>query len=150
MSGADGRTPVTVPATQSLGKRTGEARQFQPRAEPTVWTARMLAALEQGVRGGKWHSLIDKLYPITTLRAAFAAVSANDGAAGVDHVTIERYANELDANLERLSVALRNGTYRPQAQEILRGGAKANEGSPTASMGKDSGRVYAASPSRHV
>jgi RNA-directed DNA polymerase len=115
MSGADGRTPVTVPATQSLGKRTGEARQFQPRAEPTVWTARMLAALEQGVRGGKWHSLIDKLYPITTLRAAFAAVSANDGAAGVDHVTIERYANELDANLERLSVALRNGTYRPQA-----------------------------------
>ena len=75
----------------------------------------MLATLEQGVRGGKWHSLIDKLYPIATLRAAFAAVSANQGAAGVDHVTIERYASDLDANLERLSVALRNGTYRPQA-----------------------------------
>jgi len=75
----------------------------------------MLATLEQGVRGGRWHSLIDKLHPITTLRAAFAAVSANDGAAGVDHVTIERYASDLDANLERLSVALRNGTYRPQA-----------------------------------
>jgi RNA-directed DNA polymerase len=75
----------------------------------------MLATLEQGVRGGRWHSLIDKLYPITTLRTAFAAVSANDGAAGVDHVTIERYASDLDANLERLSVALRNGTYRPQA-----------------------------------
>ena len=75
----------------------------------------MLATLEQGVRGGRWHSLIDKLYPTTTLRAAFAAVSANQGAAGVDHVTIERYASDLDANLERLSVALRNGTYRPQA-----------------------------------
>ena len=75
----------------------------------------MLATLEQGVRGGRWHSLIDKLYPIATLRAAFAAVSANDGAAGVDHVTIERYASDLDANLERLSVALRNGSYRPQA-----------------------------------
>jgi RNA-directed DNA polymerase len=75
----------------------------------------MLATLEQGVRGGRWHSLIDKLYPITTLRAAFAAVSANRGAAGVDHVTIERYESDLDANLERLSVALRNGTYRPQA-----------------------------------
>jgi RNA-directed DNA polymerase len=87
----------------------------QPRAEPTVWTARMLATLVQGVRGGRWHSLIDKLYPVTTLRAAFAAVSANHGAAGVDHVTIERYASDLDANLERLSDALRNGTYRPQA-----------------------------------
>ncbi len=75
----------------------------------------MLATLEQGVRGGRWHSLIDKLYPIATLRAAFAAVSANRGAAGVDHVTIERYASDLDANLERLSEALRNGTYRPQA-----------------------------------
>jgi len=75
----------------------------------------MLATLEQGVRGGRWHSLIDKLYPITTLRTAFAAVSANDGAAGVDHVTIERYASDLEANLERLSMALRSGTYRPQA-----------------------------------
>ena len=49
----------------------------------------MLATLEQGVRGGKWYSLIDKVYPIPTLRAAFAMVSANDGAAGVDHVTVE-------------------------------------------------------------
>lgn len=115
MSGTDGRPPVTVLGAQSAGKRAGEARRIQPRVEPTVWTARMLATLEQGVRGGKWHSLIDKLYPIATLRAAFAAVSANQGAAGVDHVTIERYASDLDANLERLSVALRNGTYRPQA-----------------------------------
>lgn len=115
MSGMAGKPPATVLATQSAGKRTGEARQRQPRAEPTVWTARMLATLEQGVRGGRWHSLIDKLYPLGTLRAAFAAVTANDGVAGVDHVTIERYASDLDANLERLSVALRDGSYRPQA-----------------------------------
>jgi len=75
----------------------------------------MLATLLTGVKGGKWHSLIDKLYPIATLRAAFAAVSANRGAAGVDRVTVERYASDLDANLERLSEALRTGTYRPQA-----------------------------------
>lgn len=75
----------------------------------------MLATLEQGVKGGKWHSLIDKLYPIATLRAAFTAVKANRGAAGVDHVSIERYAGDLDANLERLSESLRSGTYRPRA-----------------------------------
>jgi RNA-directed DNA polymerase len=75
----------------------------------------MLAALETGVKGGKWHSLIDKLYPIATLRAAFKAVKANRGAAGVDHVSIEDYASKLDANLERLSESLRTGTYHPQA-----------------------------------
>jgi RNA-directed DNA polymerase len=75
----------------------------------------MLAALEQGVKGGRWHSLIDKLYPVPTLRAAFAAVKANRGAAGVDHVSIERYASDLDVNLERLSESLKIGTYRPQA-----------------------------------
>src|SRR5208283_1719184 len=35
--------------------------------------------------------------------------------AGVDHVSIEQYAAKLDANLARLSDALRTGTYRPQA-----------------------------------
>jgi len=75
----------------------------------------MLATLDKGVTGGKWYSLIDKLYPETTLRAAFKAVATNRGAAGVDHVSIEHYAETLDANLARLSEALRTGTYRPQA-----------------------------------
>jgi RNA-directed DNA polymerase len=75
----------------------------------------MLATLARGIAGGKWYSLIDKLYPVPTLRAAFDAVAANQGAAGVDHVSIEQYAENLDANLARLSEALRTGTYRPQA-----------------------------------
>jgi len=75
----------------------------------------MLATLAKGVTGGKWYSLIDKLYPIATLEAAFAAVKANQGAAGVDHVSIEDYAANLETNLARLSETLRTGTYRPQA-----------------------------------
>jgi RNA-directed DNA polymerase len=74
----------------------------------------MLTALEQGVKGGKWYSLIDKLHSEATLRAAFAQVAANRGAAGVDHVTVEQYAKELDAELGRLSEELRTGCYRPQ------------------------------------
>ena len=61
------------------------------------------------------YSLIDKLSPAATLSAAFAAVKANRGAAGVDYVSIEDYAANLDANLARLSEALRTGSYRPQA-----------------------------------
>jgi RNA-directed DNA polymerase len=74
----------------------------------------MLAALETGVKGGKWYSLIDKLHSEATLRAAFTQVEANRGAAGVDHVAVEHYAKERDANLRSLSEALRTGSYRPQ------------------------------------
>ena len=82
---------------------------------PEVWTDRMLTALEQGVRGGRWYTLMDKVYALPTLRAAFARVKANRGAAGVDHVTVAMYEARLDANLTALSTALRDGTYRPQA-----------------------------------
>jgi RNA-directed DNA polymerase len=83
--------------------------------EPSVWTPRMLAALEQGVKGGKWYSLMDKVYAEATLASAFEQVAANKGAAGVDHVSIEEFACHLDANLKRLSEGLRSGSYRPQA-----------------------------------
>src|SRR5215471_5596603 len=74
----------------------------------------MLEALEQGVKGGKWYSLIDKVHSEATLRAAFAQVEANRGAAGVDHVSVKHYAKDVDANLRRLSEELRTGRYRPQ------------------------------------
>ncbi len=104
--------PVAVPARAI---RAGEAPDRWSWVEPTVWTARMLAALEQGVKGGRWFSLIDKVHPERTLRAAFAQVAANQGAAGVDHVTIAMFATHLDDDLRRLSEQLRTGTYRPQA-----------------------------------
>jgi len=115
MSGTEGKTPVAVPEAQAEGKRAGEAMRQRYGAEPAIWTERMLATLETGVKGGQWYSLIDKLYPTAALAAAFAAVKANRGAAGVDHVSIEDYAANLDANLARLSEALRAGSYRPQA-----------------------------------
>jgi len=101
---------VPVKATQA-----GEASARWAWAEPTVWTERMLMALEQGVKGGKWFSLIDKVYRLTTLYVAFARVKANQGAAGVDHQSIEMFEQHLEANLERLATELRENSYRPQA-----------------------------------
>jgi RNA-directed DNA polymerase len=80
-----------------------------------VWTERMLATLAEGVRGGKWYSLMDKVHAERTLRAASARVKANKGSSGVDHVTVEMFESELDDNLRRLSDGLRTGEYRPQA-----------------------------------
>jgi RNA-directed DNA polymerase len=74
-----------------------------------------LQALEQGVKGGLWYSLLDKIYKPANLRAAFAKVKANRGAAGVDHVTLAMFEQKLESNLEHLHEALKTGTYQPQA-----------------------------------
>lgn len=105
-------TPAHVPREASPA---GEIRDRWSWVEPCVWTDRMLTALEQGVRGGRWFSLVDKVYALPTLRAAFARVKANDGAAGVDHCTVAMYDARLEANLTELATSLRTGTYRPQA-----------------------------------
>lgn len=81
---------------------------------PEVWTARMLTALEQGVKGGRWYSLMDKVAALPTLRAAFRRVKANGGAAGVDHVTVVMFEARLETHLSTLATALQTGTYRPQ------------------------------------
>lgn len=82
--------------------------------DAAVWTERMLTALEKGVQGGKWYSLMDKVVSRKTLESAFAQVKANRGAAGVDYVTIEQFEQHKDENLEKLEQSLREGRYRPQ------------------------------------
>lgn len=75
----------------------------------------MLTALEQGVKGNCWFSLIDKVHSARNLRAALTKVCANRGAAGIDQVTVEQFDRDWEANLERLSEQLRTETYRPLA-----------------------------------
>ena len=108
---ADSEAP---PATVPQATQAGEVRARWTWTESSVWTERMLTALEQGVKGGVWYSLIDKVCAERTLRAAWQHVKANSGAAGVDHVTIAMYERDLDRNLATLMMQLKAGTYRPQ------------------------------------
>ena len=82
--------------------------------EATVWTERMMSALVKGVKGGKWFSLVDKLHARATLSVAWTKVQANAGAAGVDGVSVERFAARAEEYLSELEMELRMGTYRPQ------------------------------------
>ncbi len=75
----------------------------------------MLTALEQGVKGGVWFSLIDKVWSKANLVASAHHVTANKGAAGVDRVTVEEFTRRLDENLAHLERTLREGTYQPRA-----------------------------------
>jgi RNA-directed DNA polymerase len=54
-----------------------EQRKFVP---APIWTEAMLAALQRGVKGGKWHSLIDKVSRLETLTLGWAQVERNAGA----------------------------------------------------------------------
>ena len=103
------------PAPVPQAKQAGEVRARWAWTEAAVWTERMLMALERGVKGGCWFSLIDKVYSLRNLQAAFVQVKANRGAAGVDHVTIEMFEDNLEANLTRVSAQLTTGKYEPQA-----------------------------------
>lgn len=82
--------------------------------EASIWTERMVSALENGVRGGKWFSLVDKLIRPSTLEAAWRKVARNKGAAGVDGQSIERFARQATRYLQELHNDLRDGGYRPQ------------------------------------
>jgi RNA-directed DNA polymerase len=102
----------------TVSKRTKQAEETPTEwewVESSVWTDSMLGALERGVKGGKWFSLIDKVYRVKTLRAAWRKVKANDGAPGIDQVSIDDYERHIESNLKRLSDKLKEGTYEPRA-----------------------------------
>lgn len=75
---------------------------------------KLLAALQVEVKGGNWHSLIDKVSRLETLRLGWAQVERNAGAVGVDRISVERFAQARDFYLAELAGALRDGSYSPQ------------------------------------
>ena len=111
-------TEVTPPSVPERAKQGGETvlPETGVRVKPWVWTKRMATALVEGVKGGRWYSLIDKVFSLRTLREAAERVTRQKRkAAGVDHVTPERFGRRLEAEVRKLSAELRNGSYRPQA-----------------------------------
>jgi RNA-directed DNA polymerase len=105
------------PAAVPMAKQAGEAhvRDNWVWTKPWVWTDRMLTALENGVKGGQWFSLIDKVYREDTLHSAALWVTERKRkAAGVDHVTPEMFRRRLRENVRQLQEELQGGTYQPR------------------------------------
>lgn len=108
------RRQERIPAAVAEGsKQAGEVRARWAWAEPAVWTERMLTALETGVKGGVWFSLMDKVESLRALRAAWAKVWANRGSGGVDRQTVQQFAQGTEERLTQLSEALKAGSYTP-------------------------------------
>ncbi|UEM01819.1 group II intron reverse transcriptase/maturase [Skermanella rosea] len=95
--------------------------------EASIWTGPMVSALGNGVKGGKWYSLIDKAIRPATLECAWRRVARNKGAAGVDGQSIARFTLQADRYLRELHEDLNSGSYRPspvRRVEIPKGDGK--------------------------
>ena len=105
--------PTTVPFAATP---RGETLSIDKWAHPAVWTERMLNTLLTGaVRGGRWHTLIDKVHKPLNLYSAAGKVLSRKGAAGVDGQTVADFADHERMELERLRTQLSDGSYRPSA-----------------------------------
>jgi RNA-directed DNA polymerase len=106
-------TPAPVPG-ESRGKQAGEDPWEKHGAERGVWTKPMLMALEKGVKGNKWFSLIDKVASERTLGIAWEKVQSNAGACGVDGTTVRHFAKDSQKRLLAVKEQIREGRYQPR------------------------------------
>jgi RNA-directed DNA polymerase len=90
----------------------GEIRSRWEWVEPAVWTERMLAALETGVKGGKWFRLIDKAWAEKNLGRALEKVVENGGSAGIDRQSVREMEMHKEKEIGDLQRELREQTYR--------------------------------------
>lgn len=107
-------TEQKLSAVPNKAKREREAPPRWAWTEPAVWTERMLDALETGVKGGKWYTLIDKVWTLSVLEAGWARVRRNGGSAGVDRQSIEQFGSRSTEELIKLSEQIRTDRYEPQ------------------------------------
>lgn len=94
-----------------------QGREVPPQwewTEASVWTERMLATLERGVKGGRWFSLIDKVWKMENLQSAMQQVVRNKGGAGVDGRNGEAYLKISPQRLPKLQEQLKQGEYHPK------------------------------------
>jgi RNA-directed DNA polymerase len=82
-------------------------------AEASIWTDRMKSALGNGVKGGKWFSLMDKLFRPAVLETAWRKVERNKGSSGIDGQSVERFATGAELYLAELHEKLKCGLYSP-------------------------------------
>jgi len=95
-------------------------------AERGVWTEPMLIALERGIKGNKWFSLIDKVRSERTLGKAWQKVRSNAGACGVDRISVGFFAKDSQKRLLAVKEQLSKNTYQPRPirrVEILKPGS---------------------------
>lgn len=108
------KNELKSPLVSETDKQGEEDLWQRYKAERFVWSEKMLEALEKGVKGNKWFSLIDKVYRITTLELAWTKVRSNAGACGVDGVTVKRFDKDSQTRLLAVKEQIKRNVYQSQ------------------------------------
>ena len=61
----------------------------------------------------KYYSLIDKIYNKNNILKAFKLVKKNNGAPGIDGVTVQYFTSLLDDKINEIHCELKEGNYKP-------------------------------------
>jgi RNA-directed DNA polymerase len=105
------QSQVTVPFGATPATDPPSIAQW---ASSMVWTESMLKTLlENKVRGGKWHTLYDKVFSERNLSWSASKVIDNKGAAGVDQQTVDHFSDEFLEEIAKLQQELKAESYRP-------------------------------------
>src|SRR5262245_14468863 len=105
---------LRVPKAQPEAKQSREVQPKWEWTEASVWTERMLATLERGIKGGKWFSLIDKVWKMENLQSAAAKVAKGKSAKRPDGRRCRRYLEQSQRWLPALQAKLKSGEYQPR------------------------------------
>ena len=94
-----------------------QGREIPPQwvwTEAVVWTERMLATLERGIKGGKWYSLMDKVWKMENLKRAVEKVAQGKSRQKADGRKCRRYADQSAQRLPPLQAKIQSGQYQPK------------------------------------
>jgi RNA-directed DNA polymerase len=111
---SEGQSEANSSAVSATSKQDEEALWQRHKAQRGVWSEKMLMALERGIKGGVWFSLIDKVCAEHTLQLAWEQVQSNAGACGVDCMTVGHFAKDSQSRLLAVNEHLKRGTYQPK------------------------------------
>jgi RNA-directed DNA polymerase len=111
---SEGPSEANSSAVPATGKQDEEALWQRHKAQRGVWSEKMLMALERGIKGGVWFSLIDKVCAERTLQLAWERVQSNAGACGVDGMSVGHFAKDSQNRLLAVKEHLKSGTYQPK------------------------------------
>jgi RNA-directed DNA polymerase len=99
-----------------------QGREVEPKwawTEASVWTERMLATLERGIKGGKWYSLMDKVWKMENLQSAVKKMAQGKSEKKADGRRCRHYAQASHRKLPPLQEKLKTGRYQPEpAQRV--------------------------------
>lgn len=104
---------ITLPGVPKA-KQGREVPQKWEWTEASVWAEGMLATLERGIKGGKWFSLIDKVWKMENLQGAARKVAQGKSKKKPDGRKCHRYLEQSQERLPPLQEKLKEGSYQPQ------------------------------------